>query len=144
MKQTHSFCCFNSRLGRLINEQGRAKLGRCWGTAQQPDCSGFTVTELQALDFARMDLFEFYAEIAPTLPNAQDAVNRIGNRVPQCYFGQGQYQDSSASTKRAPPGRTLRANMVERRFNVHRSEQIGNIGVTMRAIEMNRDHRCGR
>ena len=54
------------------------------------DCGGFSVAELQALDFARMDLSEFYAEIAPTLPNAQDAVNRVSNRVPQCYFGQGQ------------------------------------------------------
>ena len=89
MEQTHTFCCFNSRLARLINEQGRAQLGRGWGTAQQPDCSGFSVAELQALDFARMDLSEFYAEIAPTLPNAQDAANRVSNRVPQCYFGQG-------------------------------------------------------
>ena len=90
LTQTHTFCCFNSRLARLINEQGRTQLGRGWGTAQQPDCSGFSVAELQALDFARMDLSEFYAEIAPTLPNAQDAVNRVSNRVPQCYFGQGQ------------------------------------------------------
>jgi conjugal transfer mating pair stabilization protein TraN len=37
-----------------------------------------------------MDLSEFYAEIAPSLPNTQDAVNGIANKVPQCYFGQGQ------------------------------------------------------
>ena len=90
MEQTHTFCCFNSRLARLINAQGRAQLGRGWGTAEQPDCSGFSVAELQALDFARMDLSEFYAEIAPTLPNVQDAVNGVANKVPQCYFGQGQ------------------------------------------------------
>jgi conjugal transfer mating pair stabilization protein TraN len=77
-------------LARLINAQGRAQLGRGWGTAEQPDCSGFSVAELQALDFARMDLSEFYAEIAPSLPNTQDAVNGIANKVPQCYFGQGQ------------------------------------------------------
>jgi conjugal transfer mating pair stabilization protein TraN len=37
-----------------------------------------------------MDLSEFYAEIVPTLPTTQEAVNRTSTRVPQCYFGQGQ------------------------------------------------------
>ena len=61
---------------------GRTQLGRGWGTAQQPDCGGFSVARTtELLDFARMDLSEFYAEIAPTLPNAQDAVNRVSNRV---------------------------------------------------------------
>lgn len=53
-------------------------------------------------------------------------------------------QDTAASTNRPPPDLTLRANMVERRINIHRSDQIGNIGDTMHAIEKNRDHRCAR
>lgn len=68
LETTQSYCCFNSRLARLINEQGRAQVGRGWGTAQAPDCSGFTLAQLQGLDFSRMNLSEFYAEIAPTLP----------------------------------------------------------------------------
>jgi hypothetical protein len=62
-------CCFNSQLARLINEQGRTQIGKGWGTAQQPDCSGFTIPQLQSLDFAKMDLTEFYPSIVPTMPN---------------------------------------------------------------------------
>jgi conjugal transfer mating pair stabilization protein TraN len=40
-----------------------------WGMAQAPDCSGFTIAQLQSLDFARMDLTEFYASIVPNMPN---------------------------------------------------------------------------
>ena len=40
-------CCFNSMLARIVNEQGRAQVGKGWGGAQSPDCSGFTVAQLQ-------------------------------------------------------------------------------------------------
>ena len=82
IETTESYCCFNSRLSRIINEQGRGQLGKGWGGPENPDCSGLTITQLQALDFSRMNLAEFYAEIAPTLPdtgairaNAQQKVN---------------------------------------------------------------------
>jgi conjugal transfer mating pair stabilization protein TraN len=83
IETTQSYCCFNSRLARIVNEQGRAQLGRGWGSAQSPDCSGFTLKQLQALDFSRMDLSEFYAEIAPTLPD----VGVLGARAQQKIQG---------------------------------------------------------
>ncbi len=82
---TESYCCFNSRLARLINEQGRTQLGKIWGAPQAPDCSGFTPAQLQSLDFSRMDLAEFYAEIAPTLPNVNDMQNRAQQKI-ESYF----------------------------------------------------------
>jgi conjugal transfer mating pair stabilization protein TraN len=86
IETTETYCCFNSRLSRIINEQGRAQLGRGWGGAQGPDCSGFALAQLQALDFSRMDLSEFYAEIAPTLPNLGDLQQRAQQKV-NSYFG---------------------------------------------------------
>lgn len=60
-------CCFNTKLGRIIQEQGRPQLksfaGLGWGTPKQPFCRGFTAEEFQALDFSRMDLSEYYSEI---------------------------------------------------------------------------------
>jgi conjugal transfer mating pair stabilization protein TraN len=87
--RTHTYCCFNSRLSRLLNEQGRAQLGVPWGSAEHPRCDGFTIAELQRLNFAAMDLSEFYAEIVPTLPNVPGTIATQQGRVPQCYFGQG-------------------------------------------------------
>lgn len=57
------YVCFNSRLARILNEQGRAQLNRDWGTVEHPDTRGFTVEELGALDFSKMDLSEFVADI---------------------------------------------------------------------------------
>ena len=91
LERTKSFCCFNSHLARIINEQGRRQIGKTWGsnTAQNPDCSGFSVAQLQSLDFSRMDLSEFYAEISPTLPSASTYVGNANSKIPSCYFGNG-------------------------------------------------------
>lgn len=60
-------CCYNTKLGRIIQEQGRPQLksfnATGWGTAKKPYCRGFTPEEFQALDFSKMDLSEYYSEI---------------------------------------------------------------------------------
>ncbi|MCC6708189.1 MAG: conjugal transfer protein TraN [Gammaproteobacteria bacterium] len=86
VETTETFCCFNSRLARILNEQGRAQLSRTWGKAKDPDCTGFTIAQLQSLDFSRMDLSEFYAEIAPTMPNSEALGQQARQRV-NAYFG---------------------------------------------------------
>ena len=89
IEHTTSKCCFNSKLARILNEQGRAQLGIGWGGAQNPSCAGFTVAQLQALDFSRMDLTEFYASIVPTIPAASAVQAAASARAPTCYFGRG-------------------------------------------------------
>jgi enamine deaminase RidA (YjgF/YER057c/UK114 family) len=81
LETTQSYCCFNSRLARVLNQQGRAQLGRGWGGATSPDCAGLSLAQLQSLDFSRMDLTEFYAEIAPTLPDVGALANKARSRV---------------------------------------------------------------
>ena len=85
VEKTETYCCFNSRLARILNEQGRAQVGRGWGSAESPDCGGFSVAQLQSLDFSRMDLSEFYAEIAPTLPDAAAIRARAQQKVDSYY-----------------------------------------------------------
>ncbi|MDE2298501.1 MAG: type-F conjugative transfer system mating-pair stabilization protein TraN [Burkholderiales bacterium] len=92
IEHTTSKCCFNSMLARIVNEQGRAQIGKGWGDTESPDCSGFTVTQLQSLNFAAMDLSEFYASLVPTLPNVGSLQSTSSGRVPTCYFGQGRCQ----------------------------------------------------
>jgi conjugal transfer mating pair stabilization protein TraN len=85
-------CCFNSLLARLINEQGRAQIGKGWGGASSPDCSGFSIAQLQSLNFAAMDLSAFYASLVPTLPNTGAIQTQTAAQVPTCYYGQGKCQ----------------------------------------------------
>ena len=82
-------CCFNSVLARVVNEQGRAQVGKAWGDSQHPDCSGFSVAQLQSLDFAAMDLSEFYASLVAKQPNLGSIQTHNSARVPACYYGQG-------------------------------------------------------
>lgn len=92
VEHTTSKCCFNSVLARIVNEQGRAQIGKGWGGAQSADCSGFTVAQLQTLDFAAMDLSEFYASLVPTLPDVPTLQGNGASRIPTCYYGQGRCQ----------------------------------------------------
>ena len=59
------------------------------GDADNPDCSGFTVAQLQTLDFAAMDLTEFYASLVPKSPDIGALQGANASRVNSCYFGQG-------------------------------------------------------
>lgn len=63
IERKESYCCFNSPLARIIQEQGRLQLARGWGSAKNPMCQGFTQEELESLDFDAMDLSEFEALI---------------------------------------------------------------------------------
>jgi conjugal transfer mating pair stabilization protein TraN len=85
VQTTQTYCCFNSRLARILNEQGRAQIARSWGSPKSPDCSGFTIAQLQSLDFSRMDLTEFYAEIAPKMPDVGALREKAQQRV-DSYF----------------------------------------------------------
>ncbi|WP_342450225.1 conjugal transfer protein TraN [Thiorhodococcus minor] len=55
-----SFCCFNSPLSRILNEQirGQASIGG-YGSAKHPNCSGITVETLTQVDWSRIDLSEW-------------------------------------------------------------------------------------
>jgi conjugal transfer mating pair stabilization protein TraN len=67
VQKSKGHCCFNTKLGRIIQEQGRPQLKVFnqigWGSPEKPYCRGFTPEEFQALDFSRMDLSEYYSEI---------------------------------------------------------------------------------
>lgn len=74
-----------SRLARIINEQGRRQIGKSWGSAKSPNCSGFTTAEFASLDFSSIDLSEFTAEIMANIkmPNVGTMSQQIQGSVQQ-------------------------------------------------------------
>lgn len=59
-----TYCCFNSKLSKIINVQGRKQLGNVgWGSAKNPICDGFTLEQFNTIDISKMDLSEFVDEI---------------------------------------------------------------------------------
>lgn len=88
-----SYCCFNSKLARIIQEQGRTQLGLDWGTAEVPNCEGLTQDQFQQIDFSAVDFSEFVQDIMDNVrmpdvtgiqsDNQQQIERRINN-----YFNQ--------------------------------------------------------
>ena len=76
VEKSEGWCCFPSKLGRIINEQGRKQIGKSWGSAKHPNCKGFTIEELQQLDFSAMDLSEFIADIQSRIVVPDYAIER--------------------------------------------------------------------
>ena len=60
----HVYCCFNSKLSRIIQEQGRKQLGLGWGAPKSPSCNGFSLNEIEKLDFSKLDLREYYSDLS--------------------------------------------------------------------------------
>ena len=69
LQHKKSYCCFHSKLGRIIQEQGRPQLKTFgysgdWGDPESPNCRGFTPEEFQMIDFDKIDLGEYFGDIA--------------------------------------------------------------------------------
>lgn len=88
---TKSYCCFNSKISRVIVEQGRAQLGIGWGSGESPDCSGLSTNQMQSLQFDKMDLSEISADIASSavVPDT----TALQSKIKQTVEGYGKTSD---------------------------------------------------
>lgn len=85
IQTSESYCCFSSKLGKLIQEQGRPQLGISWGSGDSPNCRGFTPDEFQKLDFSKLDFTEFAKDIQVKTTNFNNIGGFIQNKV-QGFF----------------------------------------------------------
>lgn len=85
IQTSESYCCFSSKLGKLIQEQGRPQLGISWGSGDSPNCRGFTPDEFQKLDFSKLDFTEFAKDIQVKTTNFNNIGGFIQNKV-QDFF----------------------------------------------------------
>jgi conjugal transfer mating pair stabilization protein TraN len=84
--KAQSYCCYVSKLARIINVQGREQINKPFVggvddagnayTPERPNCTGFNQKELEGLDFSKMDLTEFIADIVHTTPDNQAITDR--------------------------------------------------------------------
>lgn len=67
VQRAKSFCCFNSKMGRIIHQQGRAQLNSVtgFGTPEAPNCRGLTPEEFQSIDFSKIDFSDYYGDLVP-------------------------------------------------------------------------------
>ena len=85
------WCVFESKLARIINEQGRGQLGISFGDPEHPNCQGLTPEMLQQIKFDQVDFSEVFAEItsAKAFPNPQKLNESIANTAKSTLQGLG-------------------------------------------------------
>ena len=58
-----NFCCFSSKLARILQEQARVQLGIGWGSAESPNCRPLTLEEFTRIDFTKIDFEELFDDV---------------------------------------------------------------------------------
>lgn len=93
----HYFCCFNNSLERIIqtDPNGRIRI-RSFGEAENADCSGLTIDELQQIDFNKINFNDFEVELLQKvkMPNVSEINNRVENSLKKSIK---QYKDKKDS-----------------------------------------------
>lgn len=79
-----NWCIFDSKLTRIIQEQGRVKqLGISFGSGEHPNCQGLTPEQLQQIDFSKIDFSEAFSDMKVNNPSnksiADDLINKYKN-----------------------------------------------------------------
>jgi hypothetical protein len=83
-----TFCVFQSKLARMIQEQGRRnQLHIGFGQGKYSNCSGITPEQMQLIHFEQIDFSEFYTEVQNKIkkPDDQQTVNAISKRLNDFY-----------------------------------------------------------
>ena len=87
IRRSRAWCVFGSKLGRILQQQGRAQLGIGWSS-----CRGFTVAEVESIDFVDLDLSEFTQDLmdgsrepSVSLPDAGDTGTAMRTRIRDFY-----------------------------------------------------------
>lgn len=88
----HVYCCYPTKLSRVIHEQGRKQLGISWGDAENPKCGGFALSELQLIDFTQIDFSEVLEDLAI---DQEELKRKITNQTAR--IGTSSIQDRTSS-----------------------------------------------
>lgn len=77
LRKKTNFCCFDSKLTKAIQEQGRRQLGIDFGDPKDPNCRGLTPDELTRIDFSRLNLSEAFSDLQPKLKDPSQLNQRL-------------------------------------------------------------------
>ncbi|MDX8430185.1 MAG: conjugal transfer protein TraN (plasmid) [Candidatus Algichlamydia australiensis] len=57
------YCCFPTKLARIVHEEGRKQLRYTWGSAARPNCRGFSPEQFRKINFSKLDLTELLDDL---------------------------------------------------------------------------------
>ncbi|GIU51132.1 conjugal transfer mating pair stabilization protein TraN [Shewanella sairae] len=82
IRKKKGYCQFDSKMARIIQEQGRVQLDVGFGSAKHPNCTGITPEQLQFIDFSQVDFSDFYEDLDAglALPDMDEITDRIKDK----------------------------------------------------------------
>ena len=80
IRKKKSYCLFDSKMSRIVQEQGRPQIGLDFGSKKKPECDGITPEQLSQLDFSTIDFSDFYEDMQgnmelPDMDLIQDSIS---------------------------------------------------------------------
>ena len=57
------YCVYPSKLSRILVEEGRRQIGGGFGSPRSPNCNGFSIAELESIDFGEADLSDYFSDV---------------------------------------------------------------------------------
>lgn len=104
------YCCFPTKLARIIQEEGRIQLDLDWGDGECPNCEGFSLEEIKQLNFDTMDFSDFILEMHQKID--QDTLrNKLQNHVQK--FSQNSGESTTRSLVQKEQEKLLREGAYE-------------------------------
>ncbi|SHG13859.1 Type-1V conjugative transfer system mating pair stabilisation [Vibrio gazogenes DSM 21264] len=59
IEKREAYCCFNSPLSRIVQEQVRPQLGMSFGSPKNPQCGGIPLDKIAEIDWSKVNLDEW-------------------------------------------------------------------------------------
>lgn len=76
IRKKKTFCCYPSKIVRLVSKSGKGQLGIPFGDAENPNCRGFTVDELSKIDFSKIDFQELHEEFQSLMTKSMGEIKK--------------------------------------------------------------------
>lgn len=118
VEEQHAYCCFNSPLSRIMQEQIKQQFGTMgWGSPENPDCGGINPRMLAKVDWDKVDLSEWTAILADT-GNLPDP----GTITAESLTGTGNVLDEGTESARADVTERTRQRVEQVQVDQERGE----------------------
>lgn len=83
----YSYCCFGNKFSKIIGNATRQQGLQTWGNAEDTNCNGILINQLQQLDFTKINFSELYDDIKSNInqkeisDRVQQSLDRLQNGV---------------------------------------------------------------
>jgi hypothetical protein len=88
IRKKTTFCCYGTKMARLIQQNAHSQLGIGFGSPEGPNCSGLSAEQLSRMDFSKINFSEIFEDIqnqtvtkTPKQSLAQVSTERLQNNM---------------------------------------------------------------